>query len=293
MDMIERWYLAHMWKFQMLILSLLSWIHCSWSQDSLWINRGMWTQIPDTVETLRLNTQSAWSEINGTLDFESDVAHSLVIINGDSLNHTWQFEWSALEPVQLEPYDTIEFQIPPLPQGTYRFGLIDEMGSVLGAKGLAQVGLYDHPRFHWNLGDWSVERLQDVGNGEPIDWEGPYEPEQFTINDRTYPSTVDDSNAFVLMNLGDTCFISIANQGFMHHVLHFHGFHVTMVSSSHHPERMGWSKDTVPIRKGEALTVMLVGYQTGEYPVHNHNLIAVTNAGFYPGGMITHILVEP
>jgi hypothetical protein len=66
-----------------------------------------------------------------------------------------------------------------------------------------------------------------------------------------------------------------------------------MISSSHHPERVGWSKDTVPIRMGEVLTVQLVANQVGMYPVHNHNLIAVTNAGFYPGGMITQIHVAP
>lgn len=275
------------------LLFLCLWTQNACAQDTLWIHRGLWTQLPDSVEALRLNLQSDWSEINATLAFDSNQEHSIVIVNADSLVHDWQFDWNELAAISLQPNDTVEFTIPPLPQGTYRFGLLDEIGSILGAKGLAQVGLFSHPRFHWNLGEWSMERLENASNGVPVNWETPYVPEQFTINERTFPATMEDADAFVQMSLGDTCFISIANQGWMHHVLHFHGFHVTMISSSHHPERVGWSKDTVPIRRGEAVTVMLVANQTGEYPVHNHNLIAVTNAGFYPGGMITHIHVEP
>jgi hypothetical protein len=47
------------------------------------------------------------------------------------------------------------------------------------------------------------------------------------------------------------------------------------------------------VKKGEGMTVQLVANQAGIYPVHDHNLIAVTNAGFYPGGMITQIIVDP
>jgi len=56
---------------------------------------------------------------------------------------------------------------------------------------------------------------------------------------------------------------------------------------------VGWSKDTVPVKRGECVVVKLNPNQSGEYPVHAHNLVAVTNAGFYPGGMITFLSVAP
>ena len=79
----------------------------------------------------------------------------------------------------------------------------------------------------------------------------------------------------------------------MDHVLHFHGFHVEYLSTTIQTSRIGWIKDTVPLKKGEAMTVLLIANQEGIYPVHNHNLIAVTNSGFYPGGMITLINITP
>ena len=54
---------------------------------------------------------------------------------------------------------------------------------------------------------------------------------------------------------------------------------------------LDWSKDTVPIKAGETMVLELTANLAGIYPVHDHNLIAVTNAGFYPGGMLTQIHV--
>jgi hypothetical protein len=263
-------------------------------QDSLWISRGEWTDIPDSVQSIRFNSNPQWSGINSTLSRVPGESSTLFLINTDSISHTWGLQVEGEEDWELAAFDSLLIPIPAMAQGTYRFGLLDESGRVLGASGQLQVGLEgEYPLFHWNLGDWSMERMASADAGYPVDWDSPYVPEQFTINERTFPATVDDSDAFVALSLGDTCLISIANHGFMDHVFHFHGFHVTMMTSTHHPQRIGWSKDTVPIRMGEALTVRLIAYQVGLYPVHNHNLIAVTNAGFYPGGMITQIHVTP
>ena len=281
------------WKFwTCLILAMVPF--GTFAQDTLWLARGEWTQIPDSVQALRFNANDEWSGVNATLTRPVDAASSLVVVNLDSIAHTWKLEAEGELDWDLAALDTIVLEMPELPAGAYRFGLIDEIGRVMGASGQLQIGLEaDYAHFHWNLGDWSVARMVAADLGLPIAWNEPYVPEQFTINERTYPAVADDPEAIVAVSLGDTCLISIANHGFMDHVFHFHGFHVTMISSSHHPERVGWSKDTVPIRMGEVLTVQLVANQVGMYPVHNHNLIAVTNAGFYPGGMITQIHVAP
>ncbi|MDA8771645.1 multicopper oxidase domain-containing protein [Flavobacteriales bacterium] len=281
------------WKFwTCLILAMVPF--GTFAQDTLWLARGEWTQIPDSVQALRFNANDEWSGVNATLTRPVDAASSLVVVNLDSIAHTWKLEAEGELDWDLAALDTIVLEMPELPAGAYRFGLIDEIGRVMGASGQLQIGLEaDYAHFHWNLGDWSVARMVAADLGLPIAWNEPYVPEQFTINERTYPAVADDPEALVAVSLGDTCLISIANHGFMDHVFHFHGFHVTMISSSHHPERVGWSKDTVPIRMGEVLTVQLVANQVGMYPVHNHNLIAVTNAGFYPGGMISQIHVSP
>ena len=281
------------WKFwTCLILAMVPF--GTFAQDTLWLARGEWTHIPDSVQALRFNANDEWSGVNATLTRPVEAASSLVVVNLDSIAHTWKLEAEGELDWDLAALDTIVLEMPELPAGAYRFGLIDEIGRVMGASGQLHIGLEaDYAHFHWNLGDWSVARMVAADLGLPIAWDEPYVPEQFTINERTYPAVADDPEALVAVSLGETCLISIANHGFMDHVFHFHGFHVTMISSSHHPERVGWSKDTVPIRMGEVLTVQLVANQVGMYPVHNHNLIAVTNAGFYPGGMITQIHVAP
>jgi len=162
---------------------------------------------------------------------------------------------------------------------------------VLGASMMLRVGYDDLQHFEWNLNEWDTLRTEIAASQMPVDFAAPYEPRQFTINDRVFPNTLEDSTAYVAVDLNQEVYISIVNHGYMEQVLHFHGFHIEMIQSSYHNERVGWMKDTVPLRSGECVIVKLVANQPGVYPVHAHNLIAVTNAGFYPGGMITQINV--
>ncbi len=263
------------------------------AQDSLWIIPGNFIQGNDTMPALRAEPQSIWSGFNAVIDRPSETSSSIVVINADTVAHSWSTNAPGDDITNLTPGTATTISLPSLAPGTYQYGLNDERGKVLGASGTLRIGWTNETLFYWNLCEWQPSIMELAADGEPINWSLPYVPQHFTINERSYPSTSDDPNALVALNLNDTCFISISNLGHMNHVLHFHGFHVDIISSTDHPERVGWSKDTVPIRKGESMTVRLIAFQEGMYPVHNHNLIAVTNAGFYPGGMITSIHVMP
>lgn len=268
------------------------------SQDSLFVVGGQWTQVPDSIHVLRLNSTSSWSEANSVVLREANVPSELIITNLDSLDHEWSLHVEGFQSADLPANSSVSIELPALPLGAYRFGLIDPQGLGLGAQGMLQVGLANSAPmpenlFHWNLCDWETDELVEWGLGNVPDLTNPYVPNYFTINERVYPNTLEDPNAVVQVNLGDTCWIAVANHGQMDHVLHFHGFHVKVLTSNLQPERIGWSKDTVPVKRGEAMTLELVVNQVGTYPVHDHNLIAVTNAGFYPGGMLTQIQVAP
>lgn len=263
------------------------------AQDTLWVLPGTYIQGNDTMPALRSEGQPTWSGYNAVVDRPENASSSVVVVNTDSVAHTWSTNAPDANTVDLPAGTSTSVMLPSLPQGSYQYFLNDERGKVLGAGGLLRIGWDTETLFYWNLREWQPSMMTLSAAGESIDWSLPYVPRHFTINERAYPSTGDDPNAYVAVNLNDTCFISISNFGHMNHVLHFHGFHVGIISATHHPERVGWNKDTVPIRKGESLTVRLVAFQEGMYPVHNHNLIAVTNAGFYPGGMITTIHVMP
>lgn len=268
----------------------------AFGQDSLFISRGTWDQLPEAPEVIRLNASADWSNQNAILEREAGVASNLVIVNSDSTSHEWALLNGDAEGITIEPGDTAVVELPALAMGTYRLGLIDGEGGGLGAQSMLQVGLpqnADFDLFHWNLCDWETNQMASWSNGTEPDPNAAYVPNYFSINEQTYPTTLEDPNALISVALGDTCWIAVANHGQMDHVLHFHGFHVEVLTSNLQPTRIGWSKDTVPIKKGEGMTLQLVANQAGIYPVHDHNLIAVTNAGFYPGGMLTQIIVDP
>ena len=268
------------------------------AQDSLWIATGTWEGVSEETPIIRLVSDTAATISNAVIQRPAATESWLTVFNLDSVPHHWFMDGMEGESIEILAYSETEIALPALPQGTYCYGLADELGKRLGGRGMVQVGLTPEansgfPLFHWNLNDWSTPDMQALAAGVSLDPSSPYVPDRFTINERTYPATAEDAFAVVQLNMGDTCWIAIANHGLMDHVLHFHGFHVTLLTSTHHPERIGWSKDTVPVLRGEGLTVQLVANQSGTYPVHDHNLIAVTNAGFYPGGMLTHINVAP
>ena len=281
-------------KTALFCMALLNAIGAAHAQDTLFLVRGNWAQIPEAPESLRLTSSPAWNDQNAVLQAAENEPWPLVVVNLDSLAHAFTVHVSGFESIPLEPADTVTLTIPAFDQGTYRYGLTDGQGVALGAQGMLRIGLENAglPLFYWNLCDWETEAMEAWSAGG-VPPEGPYVPNYFSINERVYPNTIDDANALVTAAVGDTCWISIANHGHMDHVLHFHGFHVTILTSNAQPERIGWSKDTVPIKRGEGMTVQLVADQPGIYPVHDHNLIAVTNAGFYPGGMLTQIHVMP
>ena len=99
--------------------------------------------------------------------------------------------------------------------------------------------------------------------------------------------------AMIMGNVGDTITISIVNNGNMIHPIHFHGYHVELVQSTHQSEKIGWKKDSFPVFVKEGLTVRLVPHQPGEFPVHNHNLVATLFNNGYPLGMITMLMINP
>ena len=268
----------------------------AWSQDvpdTLWLQLDEAILSGDTMPALRFCEAAGWDSLNFSFVHSVLQSHELVVHNGDTVNHDFVLGVGDWDPVSLPAGQFTALTLPPMETGTYRYGLASERGSVLGAGGMIMVGNDDLPHFHWNLGDWEPARMQTVAEGNALDGDAPYVPRQFTVNDRTFPNTLNDPFGYVSIGVGTSCYISIANQGSMDHVLHFHGFHVEVLQASKHPERVGWIKDTMPFLKGEVTVVRLDAFQPGMYPVHNHNLIAVTNAGLYPGGMITHLDIQP
>ena len=266
------------------------------AQDTLWINASTWTPQGQPVPAIRLNASSEFALRNTRVERPADEAASVVLVNLDDAAHVaavWADE--ELANVELAAGGTATLAWPALAAGTYGIGLTDDLGKWHGGRSLLAVTSASDtlPTFYWNLAEWDTDRMDSVAAGGTPSGFGPYVPRYFTINEAMHPQTLEDPEALVALPVNASALIRVHNAGAMDHVLHFHGFHVEILSSTHHPERVGWSKDTQPVKVGEGITFRLFADQTGIYPVHDHNLIAVTNAGLYPGGMLTQIHVTP
>lgn len=264
------------------------------TQDTLWVNAGTWSPQAAELPAVRLNNSPAFDLRNSVVHLDADIASSTRIINTDDAPHTFAIWGSeSLLEVEIPAGGEAEVAWPDLAAETYGCGLIDDLGRWHGARSLVAVEAATDtlPTFYWNLAEWDTERMFSIAAGNSSNDFDAYVPQYFTINEAMHPHTLEDPTAFVTLPLNTAAIIRVHNAGAMDHVLHFHGFHVEILSSTHHPERVGWSKDTQPLKVGEGLTIRLFADQTGTYPVHDHNLIAVTNAGLYPGGMLTQIHV--
>ena len=51
-------------------------------------------------------------------------------------------------------------------------------------------------------------------------------------------------------------------------------------------------KDTFPVYSMETVVLELVPDKVGEYPVHDHNLVAVSGANLYPNGMFLTLFID-
>ncbi len=142
----------------------------------------------------------------------------------------------------------------------------------------------------WQVREFESE-LHDGGSVESID-PNAYNPDYFTINGLTKSQLPTDAASLVTGHVHDTIYIAIVNTGLSMHSMHFHGYHAQCVAASD-AAVVGWDKDTWPVQSSGWVLLRLVPDKPGMYPVHDHNLIAVTGGGKYPNGMFTLMEIQP
>ena len=274
----------------MTALAMSTWGTLRAQIDTLWIVPGGVGLGGDTLAALRFCDSPEFQPQNRSL---GDWPGQCVVVNSDSVDHQLHSSVPGFEPLNIEAgaHALLDVSVPA--NSTHRIWSASQRGDLLGLETMVRAGWQDAPHFEWSLNEWDPAATWDLAQGLEVDLTEPYVPRQFTINDLNFPNTLEDSTAHVYTSVGEAVYISIVNHGRMDQVLHFHGFHVDILQASSHENRVGWSKDTIPVKQGECVVVKLNPNQPGDYPVHAHNLVAVTNAGFYPGGMITFLSVAP
>lgn len=146
--------------------------------------------------------------------------------------------------------------------------------------------------YYWDIREHETNwNSQIVSGGSPV--LTSYDPNQFTINGNIHDGIELDTLAKITGNVGTEYRLVVVDHGLSIHSLHFHGYHGTILFSSKNVTHVGREKDTFPVYPEEILIVSITPDKPGEYPVHDHNLIAVTSGGLYHAGMITTLVIAP
>lgn len=262
-------------------------------QDTIYINRDTLTTAGYQFHFCAFNFDTIFDVTNAIIELNSTDTVDLTVVNRDTVDHTFTIDGYITTGNTITPGSDLTFTVSPPTLGTFRYYSESPMGELLGASGIIVKGYENYARYQWNLFDQEDTVAMDIANGAITAMPADYHPQMFSINGHTFPQTNSDTAAFVTGNVGDTIVISIVNSGSMKHSIHFHGYHATILEAKVGSFMNGWSKDSWPVQEGEAMTIWFIADQDGIYPVHDHNLIAVTTAGVYPGGMIISLNISP
>ena len=256
-------------------------------QDSIQVSSG------DKLPYITFNETTTFSQTNARIVLNQGDQLELLIVNLDAMDHEFEIK-----------NQTITYTIPAGNQLNISHTFTD-VGififrdpinfpdySSIGLSGMIAVKNHSHTSFYWNIKEHKAGLNTDVLTGGSVDWT-LYYPEFFTINGNSHPNINTDVSARITGNVGDTLILYIANTGQSIHPMHFHGYHVEVLFSSKFPQHVGRMKDSQGIYPSEGVVLQFVPDKVGEYPVHDHNLIATTGANLYPLGMFTTILITP
>lgn len=260
-------------------------------QDTLYINAGE-KGFNGTVffPVIYFNESNQFDSANAILVLDAGDDLELTIINKDTNTHQIRINDGAITSNALQFNQSQTINLSALGD-IYR---IEDILQDYRLLGLSTVIYKESPGFnyHWQIREYQSDLNQDILNGVSYNQDS-LRFNFFTINDNIHPNIQFDSTATVHQNVGDSIYIIINNCGMMAHSVHYHGYHIELVYSSINNEQLHWIKDSIPIKPGEVQIHLLIPFQEGSYPVHDHNLVATTGDGNYPNGMITMLHISP
>ncbi len=247
-----------------------------------------------TFQACVFNSSSTFDVQNEIIEINEGDVLELHVINHDTLEHTFTIDDMVESNNLLSPNGgTKDFTLTFTSIGPYRFYSDVFYGKHLGASSVIMYGYESYPRYYWNMFEQSDTLSQDIALLDATTIPFDYQPDIFSINMKVHPDLENDPHAKIVQNVGDTTYITVVNSGVMLHTLHFHGYHVEIISASINTRYNGWIKDSFSILQNEVVLLRLVPDQPGTYPVHEHNLINITTNGIYPGGMLNLIEIQP
>ncbi len=216
----------------------------------------------------------------------------LKIVNLNSTNHRFMVKNNGVNPVSIKAGDSATVSYGFTSQGCWVF-YDDTNFPVNYYQGLCgSIVVSDTASFVWNLREQQKAWNNQLDSGKTVAW-NTYEPDYFFINNLNFPEVEKDTLSKIKGQLNQRFLIHILNTGMSAHSIHFHGYHGTIVFSTAGNAKVGWSKDTFPLEPMESLLLEFVPDKPGKFPVHDHNLVAVSGGGKYPNGMLVMMEILP
>ncbi len=255
--------------------------------DSLDLSTG------DKMPYTTFSSSPLYTEMNARIELQVGDVLDLWVVNFDSVVHEFQIQGET-GVFSIPVNDSINVVQTFTTAGAYIY--LDPMNfpqnAYMGLAGMIVVKDHAHSSFYWNIKEHSDSWNYTIAAGGSVNW-ASYYPNYFTINGKGSPNINADPAARVTGSVGDTLIIYAVNTGQSIHPLHFHGYHVDIIHSSRSPQHVGRSKDSQGIYPFESVVFRLVPDKEGEYPVHDHNLVATTGGNLYPLGMFLTMLITP
>jgi len=255
----------------------------------LYIVQGQRTMVDGASFSLKtISQQNSFPAEVRPLKSSKEVS-SIKITNSDSLDHVLILQPGnhRLFIAKAEILDTAI----SLKKGSYTLRDNDELESHLGVTAMLEIATSKPNQFYWQINEYESDIIEKARIGEPIDFTN-YSPDYFLINGLSHPDIDTSKITKVRASVGDTVYVEIMNSGRSVHPIHFHGFHFFVDYSSVKPWSVGWEKDTYAVLPGERVSFRFIPDKKGKYPVHDHNLVAVSGNRIYPNGMFTIMHIE-
>ena len=201
------------------------------------------------------------------------------------------------------PGDTYTYTFTAPAAGTYMY-TDDENGFISKAMGLAgplvvmpadgsQTLYSGGPAFEKQytmfMSDMDDRLNAAIANGGTYNITD-YEPNYYFANGLIFPDTKYADDTLITMSVGTDVAIRFINGGVIEYPMHFHGYHVNVISRNRTLVTDIIDRDTVLVKPNETSDVILPVLQDGAYPLHTHYVPGVTANGIYTnpygGGLI-------
>jgi hypothetical protein len=238
---------------------------------------------------------SSFTKNSSLLKYEVGDEVTFNIINGDTRSHGFAIDhYGSLGTIV--PGDSISQVISLTKAGVFKYydpintpwNAHSGLSGTLHIREIGDLKTY----FYWDLREHQFEWSPLIEQGTFPD-SNLYEPTYFSINGNFDPYINADSIARIRGKVDVEFGLIIVNHGLAIHSMHFHGYHLTVEKNSKNKQYIGRSKDTFPLYPYHILELSCTPDKPGEYPVHDHNLVAVTGGGIYHAGMFTTLLIDP